>query len=260
MSKTLIMGVVNVTPDSFSDGGRFLNPQHAVDQVLRLVDQGADIVDIGAESSRPGAELVSADTEWTRLEPVLDKLFSRDIGCQISIDTNKDETMLKLISTPVSIINDIKGGASTQTLKALAACPLTYIAMHMHRKPATMQIDPLDGLQAVAKVEAFYASTQLRLNECGFSNDRIWLDPGIGFGKTDQANIALIKSSINKAAIWPLVVGVSRKSFIGRILGIDDPLERDNPSKMLELALMLAPIKAIRTHDVAKLRALRDLL
>lgn len=258
MSSNLIMGVVNVTPDSFSDGGRFFKPEDAVDQVLRLVDDGADIVDIGAESSRPGAELITPEIEWQRLEPVLEKLFQRDIGCQISIDTNKDKTMLRLQDYPISIINDIKGGASQSTLEALAAQDMTYIAMHMHQTPSTMQIKPLDGQEAVDKVEVFYTSALDRLKRCGFSEDRIWLDPGIGFGKTDCANIALIKFSMERAKKWPIVVGVSRKSFIGRLLGIDNPKERDHPSKMLELALMLAPVKAIRTHDVAKLRLIRD--
>lgn len=258
MPNNLIMGVVNVTPDSFSDGGRFFKPEDAVDQVLRLVDDGADIIDIGAESSRPGAALISSDLEWQRLEPVLEKLFRRDIGCQISIDTNKDETMLRLVDTPVRIINDIKGGASRSTLEALAVKDMTYIAMHMHHTPETMQLDPLDGEDAVRQVEDFFKSTAENLERCGFSKECIWLDPGIGFGKTDRANIALMKSSISQSRKWPVVVGVSRKSFIGRLLGIDDPLQRDHPSKMLELALMLAPVKAIRTHDVATLRRLRD--
>lgn len=256
----MIMGVVNVTPDSFSDGGFFQDPYAAHDQVLRLIDHGADIIDLGAESSRPGTHLISEEEEWRRLEPVLDLLSRRELGARLSVDTNKPAVMRRVLPYGVTIINDIKGGADDQTLEFLAKNHLTYIAMHMHRLPLDMQQQPLSGDDAVNAVQEFFSRTQQRLLQAGFSKDRIWLDPGIGFGKTDSANIRLLKYSVSMAGQCTLVIGISRKSFIGRLLDIENPRERDKPSKMLELGLLLAGIQVIRTHDVQRLHSIRSLL
>ncbi|MFW7380058.1 MAG: dihydropteroate synthase [Oligoflexus sp.] len=259
-SPAQIMGVVNITPDSFSDGGRFHQPQKALEQILRLVDDGADIVDIGAESSRPGARLIPAEEEWQRLEPVLERLSTRQIGAKLSVDTNKPEIMRRVIPYGVDIINDIKGGADDDSLKNLAENHLTYIAMHMHRTPEDMQQAPLDGDEAIAAVDAFFAQTRSRLMLAGFPESAVWLDPGIGFGKTDRANLRLLKYSLKISDQYHVVVGISRKSLIGRLLGIDSPVERDGPSKMLELGLLLGGIRMIRTHDVKSLNHMRSLL
>lgn len=254
------MGVVNITPDSFSDGGQFLSPDSACDHIMRLVDDGADVIDLGAESSRPGAKLVSFETEWQRLEPVLNRLARRDLGARLSLDTNKPEIMRRAPDLGVEFINDIKGGADDDTLSYLASKGISYIAMHMHREPECMQAEPLQPQLAISLVRDFFAAAHNRLAGAGFANEKIWLDPGIGFGKSDAANLSLLQLSMSLASEHNLVVGISRKSFIGRLLDIESPVQRDAPSKMLELGLILAGVRVIRTHDVKRLDLIRQLL
>ena len=253
------MGVVNVTPDSFSDGGRYLDPQAALDQAAGLVGHGADIIDFGAESTRPGAPEVGAEEEWRRLKPVLEKAGS--LGVPVSVDTSKPEIMLRAVDLGAAVINDVRGGADPGTLQALhrAQPDLIYLAMHMHGRPGTMQQQPLTAAAAVTEVEAFYERTRNALLETGFRPENIWLDPGIGFGKSDAANIRLLDQATRLAGQYQLVIGISRKSFLGRALGIPQPVDRDPPSKTLEMALMFAGVRAIRTHDVAHLAGLRRL-
>lgn len=260
MNNGLIMGIVNVTPDSFSDGGQFFSPQFALKHIDQLVREGADIVDIGAESSRPNASPVPLEEEWTRLAPLLKALDKENI-C-VSVDTYKPEIMRRLLDHKVEIINDIKGGAQVpdDVLKAWAREGRTYLGMHMHRDPQTMQTTPLGPKDASAAVATYYDLTRRRMESLGFAVDKIWLDPGIGFGKTDAANLYLIREAIEGARAIPLVMGISRKSFLGRILDIDQAEDRDAPSKMLELSFLYAGVKAIRTHDVKHLKRLKDLI
>jgi dihydropteroate synthase len=259
-ARSLIIGVLNVTPDSFSDGGTFLDPEKAAARAWDLANAGADVIDIGAESTRPGSAVVDADEEWRRLEPVLAALADQKPKARISLDTYKPMTMRRALDYPVDIINDISGIADRPTLETLAKRGLTYWAMHMHRDPAHMHKDPLDAAEALRAVAVFYEETQQKLMEIGFSKDRIWLDPGVGFGKTDRANVQIIGQALAESVNYEIVLGISRKSFIGRLLGITDPKERDAPSKMLELSFLLTGIRGIRTHDVARLRKLRDLV
>jgi dihydropteroate synthase len=258
----LIMGIVNITPDSFSDGGLFLSKDAALKQIDQLIQDGADILDIGAESSRPGAHAVSLDEEWTRLSPVLKALDKESISTLISVDTYKPEIMRRLKDHNVAIINDIRGGGQIpdDILRDWARLSRTYLGMHMHLGPRSMQQTPLGAAEASAAVRAYYAVTRDRLQKLGFKPDKIWLDPGIGFGKTDAANLYLIREALEEAGRTPLVMGISRKSFIGRILDIDRPEDRDGPSKMLELSFLYAGVKAIRTHNVKHLRRIRDLI
>lgn len=260
LKKGLIMGVVNITPDSFSDGGQFFKVPDALQQIERLLAEGADIIDLGAESSRPGAQPLSLEEEWQRLEPVLTEASRLWPSSLFSLDTCKAEIMRRALHFPVTLINDIRGGADFETLQVLSSRGLVYLAMHMHRDPMSMQRDPLDAPLALESVAKFYEETQVVLQRAGFAKEQIWLDPGIGFGKTDRANLLLIKQSMEWATRLPLVLGVSRKSFIGRLLHIDEAKDRDAPSKMLELSLILAGVKAIRTHDVLHLKTLRDLV
>lgn len=261
-SENLIMGVVNVTPDSFSDGGRFFDSEPAIKQALHLISNGADICDIGAESSRPGATAVSADEEWRRLEPVLEGLVARGVADRISVDTYKPEVMLKAAKLGVAIINDIAGSryCTDHDLAALASLGTTFIAMHMHGDPTSMQSRPLGKEVVVEEVLGFFSMVKSRLVAAGFAPDKIWLDPGIGFGKDDGANLALLRWCLTAGRRWPLVVGVSRKSFMGRALGITDAEARDDASKMLECSVMCTGVKAVRTHEVIKLSRLRQLL
>ena len=260
MNNGLIMGIVNVTPDSFSDGGQFFSPEFALRHIDHLVRDGADILDIGAESSRPNASPVPLEEEWLRLGPLLKALDKKNI-C-VSVDTYKPEIMRRLLDHKVEIINDIKGGSQVpdDILKAWAKQGRTYLGMHMHRDPQTMQTNPLGPKEASAAVSAYFDSTRGRLKSLGFPLDKIWLDPGIGFGKTDAANLYLMREAIDGAQSIPLVLGVSRKSFLGRILDIDQPEDRDAPSKMLELSFLYAGVKAIRTHNVKHLKRLKDLI
>jgi dihydropteroate synthase len=259
--KYLIMGIVNVTPDSFSDGGNFLDPSLAVDQCVRLIDHGADYIDIGAESSRPGAVAITPDAEWQRLEPVLGLLAQRNIAAKISIDTRNPQTMLKAAQAGISMINNICGLADSDTLKQLAATDkMEYLAMHMSGSPGDMQNKPLAAAAARVAVENFFHSADRELRDAGFAEDEIWLDPGIGFGKTDAANVNLIANTRQWSRRFNIGIGVSRKSWLGRTLEIPVPKDRDSASKMLELGLWIAGAKLIRTHDVKRLNGIRVLL
>ncbi len=254
------MGVINITPDSFSDGGRYNNPEDALRRAITLSEEGADIIDLGAESSRPGAKFLSVDEEWHRLEPVLRKIEAANLQAHISVDTNKPEIMRRIVDYGVSIVNDIRGGADRRTLEFLSRHSITYLAMHMHQNPDTMQIQPLYGVDAISEVEAFYRKTKQYLLDCGFKDENIWLDPGIGFGKDDKANLLLLKQSYSWVKQYQLVMGISRKSFLGRLLGIGNPQDRDPASKMLEYSFLAHNIKAIRTHEVKSLVIMRGLL
>lgn len=256
-----IMGIVNVTPDSFSDGGRFFSPQSAVDRAMEMIADGADWVDIGAESTRPGSAPVSPDEEWRRLDPVVNALVQRLGGERVSVDTRHPETMRRAAHAGARMINNVAGLVPDDVLRELARVPgMAYVAMHMRGTPETMQRDPIDGDAAVTEVERFFVESAERLRSAGFSPDRVWVDPGIGFGKTDAANIKLLEATSAWARRWNVMVGLSRKSFMGRLLGIDDPVARDPASKMLELGQMMAGAGMIRTHDTKTLARLRGLL
>jgi dihydropteroate synthase len=256
-----IIGVINITPDSFSDGGTLLSPESAVAKMIKLREEGADVIDIGAESSRPGAEPIGLEEEWSRLEPVLNLIQQRGIDIPMSIDTYKDDIALKVLPYNITYINNIRGLYTDQTLHQLAKVNnLNYICMHMLNSPQVMQQKPLEFRGCLDVVEDFFTSASLRLEKAGFAKDRIFMDPGIGFGKTDAANIRLLASTTQLGESFNLAVGISRKSWIGRTLTIESPKERDNPSKMMELALGMFGARLIRTHDVGKLAKLRQLL
>jgi dihydropteroate synthase len=258
--KGLIMGVVNITPDSFSDGGLYLSLPEALRHIDQLILDGADIIDLGAETTRPGARPVALEEEWARLQPVLDHLARGSYPALVSVDTYKPDVMRRLDDYPVAIINDVRGGADQETLERLALQNKIYLAMHMHGTPETMQQQALDGPTALSEISRFYRETRERLLRAGFKWENIWLDPGIGFGKSDQANLQLIRQAIGRAQDEPVVLGISRKSFLGRLLDLEIPETRDAPSKMLELAFLMAGVQAIRTHDVRRLKRIRDLL
>jgi len=260
MSQVLIMGVLNLTPDSFSDGGQFIGSRDAATHAQQLIDDGADIVDLGAESTRPGSKVISEAEEWRRLGPVLLEVLN--MGVLVSVDTYKPGIMRRAVDAGAQYINDVRGGALLRDdeLTVLAKTGISYVAMHGSPGFETMQIAPLDAERAVQAVDTFFAGAHARLLNAGFAPSRIWLDPGIGFGKNDRANLALLRLSMQRASAYNLTLGVSRKSFIGRLLGIESPRERDQPAKMLELGLMLGGVKMIRTHDVKALARIRALM
>lgn len=255
-----IIGILNVTPDSFSDGGLYSLHTAAIEQALKLIEDGADILDIGAESTRPGSEPVTEAEEWTRLEPVLKALSQMGLSHRISVDTYKPKTMLKAADYGVGWINDVSGGVDDETLRRLQPTGVTYIAMHCHGQPKVMQKAPLSGQEALMELDLFYQKVLSRFTEIGFGEGRLWLDPGVGFGKDDAANLLILQQAMALTQRFPIVLGVSRKSFIGRLLDIPDPLDRDKPSKMIELGFLLHGVQAVRTHDVASLKRLRDFL
>lgn len=257
----LILGVLNYTPDSFSDGGRYKTPREAVDHFEKLLDTGADFVDVGCESTRPGAEPVDAVTEWERLEPLLVALDQKGLLPLTSLDTRSDLVARKCLKTSVRFFNNVEGLYRDETLRAIASeSQASYIAMHMHGVPQTMQEKPLSGETAVLEVNQFFRDATERLLQYGFTKDRLWLDPGIGFGKDDQANFALLRESRKLSECYNVCIGISRKGFLGRLFRLENPLERDSVSKALELGLWFAGAGMIRTHAPELLDRVRKLI
>jgi dihydropteroate synthase len=249
----LVMGVVNVTPDSFSDGGKYLTPDAAVAHALELVAQGAEILDIGGESTRPGATPVGEAEELRRVIPVLEKL-SGQVQVPISIDTTKPGVARAALAAGASIINDI--GVAMQTdfamWKIVAEHRAGYVVMHAQGSPATMQAQPTYR-DVVREVSGFFSERLgMLLNEVGVPMEQVVLDPGIGFGKTLEHNLALL-AGLKTFTKWrrPLLVGVSRKSFIGQLLGAE--VANRLPASLACTALAVGDgAHIIRTHDVAE--------
>jgi dihydropteroate synthase len=249
----LVMGIVNVTPDSFSDGGRFLDADAAAAHALRLVEQGAEILDIGGESSRPGAQPVSEAEELRRVIPVIEKLVAR-VKVPLSIDTMKPAVARAALAAGASIVNDV--GAATRTdfamWRIVADFQAGYIVMHSQGTPATMQDQPVYE-DVVHEVGDFFAEQLVALlNEGGVAPEQVALDPGIGFGKTLEHNLQLLAELKQFGRRnRPVVIGVSRKSFIQKLLGAD--VGGRLPASLACTALAVAAgAKIIRTHDVAE--------
>jgi len=248
----LIMGVVNVTPDSFSDGGRFLEPAAAVDHALELVTQGAEILDLGGESTRPGATPVGEAEELRRVIPVIEKLAPQ-VKVPISIDTSKPAVARAALAAGASIVNDIAAATRTDfsMWQIVADSRAGYIVMHAPGSPPAMPENPADR-DVAREVNAFFSERLGRLlNEAGVPMEQVVLDPGIGFGKTLEHNLTLL-AGLKTFTKWrrPLLVGVSRKSFIGRLLGAD--VQNRLPASLACAALAAGDgANIIRTHDVA---------
>jgi dihydropteroate synthase len=242
------MGVLNVTPDSFSDGGRWLDPGAAVAHGLQLVDEGADVVDVGGESTRPGAEPVPLDEELRRVVPVVEALAPHT---RVSIDTRKAEVAEAAIEAGATLVNDVSA-----TLAPVAArAGVGWVAMHMRGDPRTMQHEPTYD-DVVAEVRRFLVE---RASTAGV--DEVWIDPGIGFGKTMAHNLSLLAHLDELVATgFPVVVGTSRKSFLGRLTGnapADDRLEASVATAAWALAQGAA---MVRVHDVRPTVAAAQLL
>ena len=246
------MGVVNVTPDSFSDGGRFLDPAAAIDHAQGLIAEGADLLDIGAESSRPGAAaVVSAEEELRRLLPVLRGL--RDAAVPLSVDTIKPEVMRAALAEGASMINDINALRAPGALAAVAASDAAVCLMHMQGTPGTMQQHP-SYADVVTEVKAFLSERIDAARAAGISPERISIDPGFGFGKTLAHNLELLRRLREFDALgMPLLAGWSRKSSLGKITGKP---EGDRLAASIAAALIAAQNGAaiLRVHDVAATR------
>ena len=246
----ILMGVVNVTPDSFSDGGCFLEPTKAVDHALRMVEDGAEIVDVGGESTRPNATPVPESEELRRVLPVLEQLSPR-LRVPISIDTRKPRVARAALQAGAALVNDIRANREDAEMwEVVAEAQAGYVAMHMQGEPATMQIKPAYG-DVVAEVEGFFAERLTRLAAAGVPSEQIILDVGIGFGKNLEHNLKLL-AGLNRFTRFrrPVLLGVSRKSFIGQLFGTE-------VGARLPAALACAcwavetGVQLIRTHDVA---------
>ena len=251
LDRPLVMGVVNVTPDSFSDGGRFANAGAAIAHAHRLAAEGADIVDIGAESTRPGATPVAADEELDRLLPVLAAL--RDLNVPLSVDTRRPQVMRAAIAAGADMINDVEGFRSEESIAAVCGSQAACCVMHMLGEPLTMQQAPAyrDVVSDVG--DWLYGRTQA-LQRAGVAARRIVVDPGVGFGKTQEDNLRLLRGLPHLAGRgFPVLVGVSRKSLIGALTG--RPVgERLAGSLAAMLAAVARGARIVRVHDVAATR------
>jgi dihydropteroate synthase len=247
------MGVVNVTPDSFSDGGQWLDAERAVAHALELARQGAAILDVGGESTRPGAQPVGVDEELRRVIPVISAIAaSRPEGVRISIDTAKAQVAAAALEAGADIINDVTAFTGDAEMKSVAAASDCDVClMHMQGEPRTMQANPLYG-DVVEDVCSYLQAQVEGLVEAGIEASRIWLDPGIGFGKTVAHNLELIKRLDEIVALGrPVLLGTSRKSFISKITGAE--VESRIPGSLASIVLGLERGATIfRVHDVAE--------
>ena len=244
------MGVLNVTPDSFSDGGEFFGTNAAVARGIQIAEEGADIIDIGGESTRPGAEPVSAKEELKRVLPVIEELRAK-IDISVSIDTSKSDVASAALDAGASIINDVTAGQGDEKMLPLAAKrKAAIVLMHMQGEPRTMQKNP-HYKDVVAEVADFFRQQYARALECGIDPMAIAFDPGIGFGKTLEHNVTLLKN-LERLHVHdrPLVVGVSRKSFLGKLVGSSEMRDRLAPTIALTAILRAGGADVLRVHDV----------
>jgi len=262
--RAYIMGVLNVTPDSFSDGGEFFSTQKAIEQGRRMATEGAQIIDVGGESTRPGAEAISVDEELGRIIPVIEQLRA-SISALISIDTSKSAVARAALDSGATIINDVTAGRADPEMFALAAeRKAALILMHMQGTPRTMQVAPHYD-DVVREVGNFFRQQYERALECGVDPMAIAFDPGIGFGKTVEHNLALL-AHLEGVRIQnrPLVVGVSRKSSLGKMIGSNAMADRLAPTVACTALLRERGANVLRVHDVkenvAALRATETLL
>ncbi len=258
LDRPLIMGVVNVTPDSFSDGGDFFDAARAITHARQLVQEGADVLDIGGESSRPGAAPLPVAEELRRVLPVLEACVA--LGKPVSVDTYKPEVMRAAVEAGASMLNDIWAFQREDAMRAALEAALGGVAlcaMHMQRDPATMQDNP-HYADVVAEVKQFLTQRVAAFLHAGVPPDQIIIDPGFGFGKTVAHNLTLLRHLDQFTGLGvPVLAGLSRKSTIGRITGRDDPKDRVHGSAAAALIAAQNGATILRVHDVA---ATRDVL
>ncbi len=257
LDRTHVMGVLNVTPDSFSDGGRYSAPEAAIQRALDIAEQGASILDVGGESTRPGSATVPADEEWRRVDPVLQSVV-RKLDIPISIDTRKPEIAAKALERGAAIVNDVSGLSDPRMARVISRARAGAVVMHMQGVPMTMQTAP-QYADVVGEIRDLLAGRVKAAMEDGVERQAIAIDPGVGFGKSVEHNLAILRNLDPIAALGhPVVVGVSRKSFIAR-LGGGEPM-RDRLAGSVAAATLAVAHGAhvIRAHDVADtVRAMR---
>ncbi|GAC1545806.1 MAG: dihydropteroate synthase [Collimonas sp.] len=249
-ARPLVMGILNITPDSFSDGGRFYSLEVALSHAEQMIADGVDIIDIGGESSRPGSPALSLEEELDRVMPAIYAL--RDCGKPLSIDTYKPAVMREALAAGADLINDINGLRAPGALEAVSDSDCGLCIMHMQADPQTMQIKP-EYREVVAEVSAFLQERVTVLEQAGIARNRISIDPGFGFGKTLAHNVALLQSmgDIQQALDLPLLAGISRKTMLGELTG--KPVERRLAGSLAAaLAAVSQGAKMVRVHDVAE--------
>jgi dihydropteroate synthase len=248
-----IVGVLNVTPDSFSDGGRYLDPEAGVGHALRLAAEGADVIDVGGESTRPGAAEVSAEEELRRVLPVLESLARARFPVPISIDTSRAEVARAAIDAGASMVNDVRALADRELARVVAAAGVPVVLMHMRGTPRDMR-DRAVYRDLVAEVRAELAEAMARAIRAGIQEDKIVLDPGLGFAKTAEQSVEVLARLAELVPLGrPLLVGPSRKSFIGSITGASTD-ERLPGTLAAVTAAVLGGATFLRVHDVAAAR------
>lgn len=246
------MGILNVTPDSFSDGGRFRTLEDAIEAGLQMGRDGADIVDVGGESTRPGADPVPVQEELDRVVPVVAALATA--GIAVSIDTRKPPVALECLKVGARMVNDVYALRAPGMPEICAEWGCTVCLMHMRGEPKSMQESPEYG-DVVSDVCKFLRERIFDIESLGVLHDHIWLDPGIGFGKTAAHNLTLIGSLDQFVAMGhPVMLGVSRKSFLGKITGVEDPGDRLEATLAAEVIGALKGARIIRTHDARATR------
>lgn len=257
-TRPVIMGILNVTPDSFSDGGVYLNADVAIAHAAEMVDAGAEIIDVGGESTRPGAAEVSADEEWRRIEPVVRELAAR--GICVSVDTRHAEVAAHAVAAGASVINDVSGFRDPAMVEVARSCDAGLVVMHMKGDPATMQENPTYD-DVVNEVRDCLRDRAAELEAAGIAHERICVDPGPGFGKTPKQTIELMRNLHELVHLgYPVMAAPSRKSYVGYAYHIDDPLERDAASAAEALLACELGASVVRTHNVPETaKALVDL-
>jgi dihydropteroate synthase len=250
LDRPQVMGIVNVTPDSFSDGGAHDTLEAAVAHGLRLVAEGADLLDIGGESTRPGADEVSLEEELRRVVPVIERL-AKETALPISIDTSKPEVMRAAVEAGAGMINDVYGLRRDGALEAAAALGVPVVLMHMQGEPRSMQAAP-DYDDVVGDVHRFLAERIFAAEMAGIGKKRIIVDPGFGFGKNTAHNLALLAQLERFSELGvPVLAGLSRKRSIGELTGREQPLERVSGSVAAHLIAAQRGARILRVHDVA---------
>jgi dihydropteroate synthase len=245
------MGIVNITPDSFSDGGRWTDAQVAIRHALKLREDGADILDVGGESTRPGAASVPADEEMRRVLPVVKALAGE--GCVVSVDTSKPEVMRAALEAGAAMVNDVMALRVPGALETVASSGAGVCLMHMQGGPRTMQQEP-EYVDVVDEVRTFLQDRVMACEAAGISRDRLVIDPGFGFGKTLQHNLALLKHLDRLVELGlPVLTGLSRKSMLGTLTGraID---QREFAGVAAHLAALARGARLVRVHNVAAMR------